>query len=98
MKKTVKKTVKKKIRKSHIAVLTGLALVLLIILGFVVAARIMAGPAEGWDGRRSIRGEGMGRFELMMNGGVLEGAAEGIGPIAARRVNIEGAGRVRELT
>lgn len=60
MKKTVKKTVKKKIKESHIAVLTGLALVLLIILGFVVAARITAGPAEGWDGRRSSRGEGEG--------------------------------------
>ena len=60
MKKTVKKTVKKKIRKSHIAVLTGLALILLIILGFVVAARITAGPAERWDGRRSSRGEGEG--------------------------------------
>lgn len=60
MNKTVKKTVKKKIRKSHIAVLTGLALVLLIILGFIVAARIMAGPAQGWDVQRSSRGEGEG--------------------------------------
>lgn len=54
----MKKTVKKKIRKSHIAVLTGLALVLLIILGFVVAARITAGPAEGWYGRGSSRRDG----------------------------------------
>ena len=55
------KTVKKKIKKSHIAMLTGLALILLTILGFIIAARIIAGQAEGWDGRRSSRGgEGEG--------------------------------------
>ena len=57
----MKKTVKKKIKESHIAVLTGLALVLLIILGFVAAARIMAGPGERGAGRRSSGGgEGEG--------------------------------------
>ena len=60
MKKTVKKTVKKKIKKSHIAMLGGLALILLTILGFIIAARIIAGPAQGWDVQRSSRGEGEG--------------------------------------
>ena len=54
----MKKTVKKKIKKSHIAMLGGLALILLTILGFIIAARIIAGPAEGWYGRGSSRRDG----------------------------------------
>ena len=52
------------------------------------------------DARVDMRGAGV--VELTMDGGILEGAVEGVGsifysgPIAARRVNIEGAGRVRE--
>lgn len=64
----MKKTVKKKIKESHIAVLTGLALVLLIILGFIIAARIIAGQAEGWDGRGSSRRDGT--FNDSADGGV----------------------------
>lgn len=62
------KTVKKKIKKSHIAMLTGFALILLTILGFIIAARIIAGQAEGWDGRGSSRRDGT--FNDSADGGV----------------------------
>lgn len=45
---------------------------------------------------------GAGTVELTMNGGVLEGSIKGVGsivysgPIAERRVSVEGAGNVRE--
>lgn len=103
----MKKTVKKKIKKSHIAMLGGLALIFLTILGFIIAARIIAGPAQGWDGRGSSRRDGTSNDsaeagvnivlkDLKDFTGVKVMRSVDHGDIAERRVSVEGAGNVRE--